>query len=83
MPFYEAKGCARCNNTGYSGRIGVFEILDMTKELAEIVLKEPSEHKITEEAVRQGMVTMKQDGILKVIEGATSFEEVLRMTEGK
>jgi type IV pilus assembly protein PilB len=81
--FYEPVGCARCNKTGYSGRIGVFEILEMTKELEEIVLKEPSERKISEEAFRQGMLTMKQDGILKVLQGITSFEEVIRTTESK
>lgn len=76
-------GCKKCNNMGYTGRTGVFEILEMTDELAEITLKEPSELKIEEEAKRQGMVTMKQDGILKVLEGVTTIEEVLRMAEEK
>ncbi len=80
---YEPAGCPKCNNTGYSGRMGVFEILDMTPELGELILKEPSENKIAEEAKRQGMVTMKQDGILKAIKGVTSFEEVIRGTEEK
>jgi type IV pilus assembly protein PilB len=80
---YEPVGCKRCNRTGYSGRIGIFEILEMTEQLSEIVLKEPSEVRIQEEAQRQGMVTMKQDGILKVLEGITSFEEVLRVAEEK
>lgn len=81
--FYEAKGCSRCNNTGYTGRIGAFEVLEMTSQLSEIVLKEPSEKKINEEADRQGMITMKQDGLIKVARGITSYDEVVRMTEGK
>jgi type IV pilus assembly protein PilB len=76
-------GCKKCNRTGYSGRTGVYEVLEMTPELAEIVLKYPSEAKIAEEAKRQGMITMKQDGILKVLAGITSLEEVLMVAEEK
>ncbi len=80
---YEAPGCKKCNFKGYLGRIGVFEVLEMTDQLAEIIQKEPSEIKIKEEAFRQGMITMKQDGILKVLSGITSIEEVLRVAEEK
>lgn len=80
---YEPVGCKRCNKLGYSGRIGIFEILEMTDNLAEIILKEPSETGIQKEAQNQGMVTMKQDGILKVLEGITSLEEILRVAEEK
>jgi len=79
----EAVGCKKCNGLGYSGRLGVFEILEMTDPLSEIILKEPSETRIKEEAERQGMVTMRQDGILKVLEGLTTIEEVLRVAEEK
>jgi type IV pilus assembly protein PilB len=84
-PFYiyQATGCKMCNNTGYSGRVGIFEILEMTESLSKLVLKKPSEDDIRQEARRQGMVTMKQDGILKVLEGITSLEEVLRVAEEK
>jgi type IV pilus assembly protein PilB len=77
---YEAVGCDECKGIGFSGRIGIFEILEMTKNLEEIILKEPSEAKILEEAKRQGMITMRQDGILKVLKGITTIEEVLRET---
>ena len=80
---YEPAGCKKCNPNGYSGRIGLYEILEMTPELSEIVLKEPTESRIKEEAFRQGMITMKQDGILKILEGVTSVEEVLRAAEEK
>ena len=61
----------------------MFEVLKMTDELGEIILRQPSELKISEEAKRQGMLTMKQDGVLKVLEGNTSVEEVLRVAEEK
>ena len=77
---YEAVGCDECHGIGFSGRIGIFEVLEMTKNLEEIILKEPSEAKIMEEARRQGMITMRQDGILKVLNGITTIEEVLRET---
>ncbi len=80
---YEAVGCKKCNKTGYSGRAGVFEILEMTDQLAEIVLKDASEASIGEEAKRQGMITMMQDGVLKVLEGLTTIEEVLEIAEAK
>lgn len=79
----EEKGCKKCNFKGYSGRIGAIEILNMTDELSDIILKSPGESEIKKEAQRQGMTTMKQDGLLKVLEGITSLEEVLRVTEEK
>ncbi len=78
---YVAVGCKKCNWRGYKGRIGLYEILSMTDQLAEIVVKDPTEDKIWKEARRQGMITIKQDGILKIIKGLTSVEEVLRVGE--
>jgi type IV pilus assembly protein PilB len=80
---FSSVGCKKCNATGFIGRTGVYEVLEMTDQLAEIVLNEPSEMKIEEEARRQGMLTMRQDGVLKVLDGITSVEEVLRVTEEK
>lgn len=80
---WEAVGCPRCNKTGFSGRIAVFEVLAMTDNLAEIILKEPTELKLREEAKRQGMITMMQDGILKALDGITTIEEVIRVAEEK
>jgi type IV pilus assembly protein PilB len=78
---YEPVGCKKCNDTGYAGRIGIYEVLEMTPELAQVIITEASEAKIQEEATRQGMITMRQDGILKVIEGITCLEELLRTAE--
>jgi len=77
---WEAKGCEKCNKVGFSGRIGLFEVFEMTEELAETILKDLSEKALKAEAKRQSMVTMRQDGIIKVIEGKTTIEEVLRAT---
>jgi type IV pilus assembly protein PilB len=66
---------------GEKGRIGIFEILKMTPELEVIILKDPSEMRISAEAKRQGMITMRQDGIIKVLAGEVSLEEVLRVTD--
>ncbi len=83
LTIFTSQGCQSCNNTGFSERIGLFEVLNMTDELAELILKDLSEVKIWEEAKRQGMITMKQDGILKVLQGLTTIEEVLRVAEEK
>lgn len=81
-PFYiwEAQGCKECERSGFSGRIGIFEVLEMTPQLKEIISKSPSEAKILEEAKRQKMLTMRQDGFSKVVEGITTLEEVLKET---
>jgi type IV pilus assembly protein PilB len=80
---YTLKGCNKCGNTGFSGRIALYEILLMTDSLADIISKEPSESRILKEAKAQGMITMKQDGIIKVLQGITTIEEVFRVAEEK
>ncbi len=80
-PFFIFKpgGCKKCRGKGYTGRIAIVEVLKMTDELSEMIIKEPSEVQIAREADRQGMIKMRQDGVLKVLAGATSMEEVLRV----
>ena len=78
---WKGEGCSECARTGFAGRIGIFEVLKMTKQLAKIILTQPSEDKIAKEAKRQGMITMRQDGILKALKGITTIEEVVRVTE--
>ena len=78
---YKSKGCKKCGNTGYSGRIGLFEVFSITDKISNLILKEEiSEIAIEQEARAQGMTTMRQDGILKVLEGITTIEEVIRVT---
>ncbi|MDD3919287.1 MAG: GspE/PulE family protein [Candidatus Pacebacteria bacterium] len=80
---YRSKGCSKCNNKGEKGRIGIFEILKMTSELEKIIVEDPIETLLEAEAKRQGMIDMRQDAILKALEGKLSMEEVLRVTEGE
>lgn len=80
---YQAKGCELCNFIGYAGRMGLFEVLSMTDELAELVLKNPLESLIFKVAQKQGMLTMEQEGVLKVLSGETTIEEIARATEEK
>jgi len=79
---WEPVGCKKCNNTGYSGRIGIFEVLTMTSQLSEMILKKQiAEDKILKEADRQGMISIRQDGMLKVLAGLTTTEEIIRVTK--
>lgn len=80
VKFYGPGGCEACNNLGYKGRIGIFEMFVMNKEIEQVILSnEVSEYKIRELAVNQGMINLSQDGLLKAIKGLTSVEEVFRM----
>ena len=78
---YQAKGCETCNFKGYSGRTGVFEVFSMTNELADLILKSPAENLILKQAQKQGMLTMEQEGIFKVLRGETSIEEIAGAVE--
>jgi general secretion pathway protein E len=76
--FYSGAGCNLCANTGYRGRTGLFELLIMTEEIRRLLLSNASAGEIKAEALREGMVTMKRDGMLKVKAGITSVSEVIR-----
>ncbi|OGE64948.1 hypothetical protein A3I48_02205 [Candidatus Daviesbacteria bacterium RIFCSPLOWO2_02_FULL_36_7] len=78
---FKGKGCPLCGQTGYLGRIGIFEVLVILDKIAKLILEHASSGKIEEEAVSEGMITMKQDGYLKVLEGVTTMEEVLRVAQ--
>jgi type IV pilus assembly protein PilB len=80
---YKNKGCDKCNDSGFSGRIGLYEILKSTEEIEDLILKEPSENELAALAKSQGMITMKQDGFIKVVQGVTTLEEVLRVADIK
>ncbi len=78
---YEPVGCDQCGGVGFSGRIGIFEALEMTNPLAKLVLEDKGEGPIKEQAFKQGMITMRQDGIIKALEGHTSIEVILKSTK--
>ena len=75
------EGCKVCNNSGYIGRIGIFEVLPITEKIGRLILERVPATDIEKEAVEEGMITMKQDGYLKVVEGITSLEEILRVAQ--
>ncbi len=77
---YKSTGCTQCNNLGYKGRIGIFETLTIDEKMEKLIIEMASESEITKVALESGMITMTQDGILKVLEGITSMEEVWRVT---
>ncbi|MFZ1626949.1 MAG: GspE/PulE family protein [Candidatus Moraniibacteriota bacterium] len=73
---YRPKGCVHCNLSGYFGRKGIFEVLPMTQEIRDLISSMATEKEIFDAAVQDGMVTMAQDGLIKVIEGYTTMDEV-------
>ncbi len=81
IKIWQASGCKFCSGKGTKGRIAIFEVLIMTPELERMIMEGPTETKLIEEAERQGMITMRQDGFLKVLEGMVSLEEVLEAVE--
>ena len=78
---WEATGCDECNNTGYQGRIGIYEAVVMDEEVEALVKSSASEREIANTAVSQGILNMQQDGMLKVLKGVTSLEELERVVE--
>jgi general secretion pathway protein E len=78
---YRGKGCPGCLNTGYRGRTGIFEMMILDDLIKSLILKTSDSNAIKHKAVEQGMVTLRQDGALKVLNGITTIEEVLRITQ--
>jgi type IV pilus assembly protein PilB len=76
---YGPVGCTECNNIGYKGRVGVYEAFEVTREMEHLIISNPSVSDVRDLAVQQGMVTMLQDGYLKVSQGITSIEEIHRV----
>ena len=77
--YYAPGSCDACNGTGYKGRIGVYEVFEVTRAMEELIMKSASVTDIKDLAIKEGMVTMLQDGYLKMIQGITSLEEVRRV----
>jgi type IV pilus assembly protein PilB len=79
--FYKGRGCGYCRNTGYSGRIGIFEVLRTNNEIRELILSRPTTSALRELARKHGMRTLWEDGLEKAMQGITTIEEVLREAE--
>ncbi len=82
LKFYKGKGCEECQGLGYKGRVGIFEIMTINKEVERLILNgQVSEYDMREISARNGMITMIQDGLLKAADGITSIEEVFRVAK--
>lgn len=79
--FFKGEGCERCDKSGYAGRLGIFEVLKMSESIRRMALERQPESLIEEASIKEGMITLVQDGYLKVLEGATTLEEVLRVAQ--
>ena len=74
------KGCPKCNQTGYKGRIGIFELIPITKTMEKVIISNPNHYQIQQQTNQEKMTTMYQDGILKVVQGVTTLDEIKRVT---
>ncbi len=79
LQFFHSPGCAACHNLGYQGRIGIYEVMEVNDPMKELILKDASSRALRDQAFKDGMVTMLQDGLLKALEGITDVEEVFRV----
>ena len=80
MTFFRGEGCDACNGSGYSGRQGLYEVMPMTPDLRRMVLQGESTDELNRTAVEQGMITLRQDGLVKVRKGITTLDEVIKET---
>lgn len=81
IQLYKGKGCDKCSNLGYQGRIGIYEVLLVSEKISRMILEHASTTDIEKQSISEGMITMQQDGYLKAIEGITTLEEVLRVAQ--
>ena len=81
IKIFYGKGCGKCKQSGFSGRVGVYEVFKMTPGVESIISSKVTDTEIAKEAEKQGMITMKQDALMKALKGLTTMEEVLRITE--
>lgn len=79
--FYRGKGCKQCNNQGYKGRVGLYEVLEITPKIVDLITREATLSEIQKASVAEGMLTMLQDGFIKAKNAITTLEEVLRVTK--
>jgi type II secretory ATPase GspE/PulE/Tfp pilus assembly ATPase PilB-like protein len=79
LQFFHSTGCAKCNNLGYKGRIGIYEVMEVDDDIQKLIMKEAPMSDFKQTAIKQGMLTMAQDGLLKALAGVTDVEEVFRV----
>ena len=77
---FKGKGCDRCNGTGYKGRVGLYEVMEITDDMRELILVGASALELKKKAIEQGMITLRRSGLIKIADGQTTIEEVIRET---
>jgi len=82
ITFYKGKGCEQCNGSGYKGRAGLYEVMSLSPELRRMILKGASTAELQDQAVKEGMLTLRMDGLVKIKKGSTTLEEVVKETAG-
>jgi type IV pilus assembly protein PilB len=81
LPFFKGQGCDKCSTTGYRGRIGIHEILEVTPAIADMIIKHSSSQELQDAGEAAGMILMWQDGFIKAVQGVTTIDEILRVTK--
>lgn len=77
---FKGQGCTTCNNTGYKGRVGLYEVLECTDEIRQMILEGASAMEIKKQAIEDGMLTLRRSGLQKIADGQTTIDEVVRET---
>ena len=77
---FKGRGCASCNNTGYRGRVGLFEVMEISEEIRELILSGASAMELRHKSVEEGMISLRRSGVVKIQHGQTTVEEVVRET---
>ncbi len=81
LNFYKGQGCDKCNNTGYKGRVGIHEVLEVTPAVEQMIMEHKSSQEIQDQAEKEGMILIWEDGFIKAIRGITTVEEILRVSK--
>jgi type IV pilus assembly protein PilB len=80
FPMYKGRGCATCNGTGYKGRVGLYEVLEINDAVRELIMMGANSVELRKKAIEEGMLTLRMSGLEKIKQGITTIEEVLRET---
>jgi len=81
IKFSRGKGCEECRKEGYKGRVGIFEVMSISEEIGKLINDKATSEEIEKEAIKEGMTTMLEDGIVKAVQGVTTLEEIMRVTK--
>jgi type IV pilus assembly protein PilB len=80
LTIFKGRGCTTCNNTGYKGRLGLYEVLECSDEIRQMILEGASAMEIKKQGIQEGMLTLRRSGLQKIADGVTTIEEVVRET---